>query len=59
MIRATLKVDNHEEVLPVFELIQEIDEINIIKLTNNMSNNLWNITLTIIFTDMIIGEIVI
>jgi len=57
MIRATLNVKNPEEMIPTYEVLLDMEELNVVKITNKMGTDLQNVTINFIYTDMIIGEI--
>ena len=57
MVRATLHVKNPEEMIPAYEVLLDMEELNIVKITNKMCTGLQNVTINFIYTDMIVGEI--
>ena len=59
MVRATLslKNENPEEMIKVFEELNNIDNLKIIRIKNKLTEDLQNVTLNFIYNDMIVGEI--
>ena len=57
MIRASISVRNQEDMRMAYELLVEMEDVNIVRLKNKMCTNLRNITLNFIYQDMIVGEI--
>ena len=59
MIRATLNMKESADMIWAYKYINQIEEINIIKIDNNLCSSASNVIFNFIYKDMIIGEIVI
>ena len=57
LIRSTLNVNSLEEMTKAFEMINTMEELNVIRIKSKLTTDLQNVTLNVIYMDMIIGEI--
>lgn len=57
MIRATITVSFSQQLKTVYELLDKIPDLTIVRLKNKLNVGLQNVTLNIEYNQSIIGEI--
>ena len=57
MIRATVHVEQPDEVLPAYEILKNFEEVNIVKVRNRMATEYQHITVFFVYKDVNVGEI--
>ena len=59
MIRGTVHVENPLYLTDVYDLILNMEGMNIVRVVNRLQSDVPKVTLTFIYSDTIIGEIII
>ena len=57
MIRATINVDNYDELIEVYEIIKSIEQFNIIRVKNKLNSDLKLLHINLIYGFSIVCEI--